>query len=310
MDMPDKLRERLAALGLDERIYAERTRKCILSREKTDMERVPWYEHAYFVPEDLGRSETSSRSSEKQSFSEIPKSFGFRESQKVLLSADFPKANRFIFDPVSLVPCLALEAGKEKILDMCAAPGTKTFILSFLTDNEAHIVANDIDKYRVRRLRANVYKFNLSCEVLNISGRKLTGIYDKILLDAPCSGEGMINKKEKMFLNWSEKKVRLLAKKQRKIVEHAFELLSPGGTLVYSTCTFEPEENEMIIAKLMERFGDAKIEKAEISGIRHAAGLASWNGKEFPAGMQNCLRIYPQHNKTGGFFVAKIRKAI
>lgn len=292
MNMPDKLRERLAALGLDERIYAERTGKCILSREKLNLEKVPWYEHAYFVPEDLGRNEISSR------------------SQKALLSADFPKANHFIFDPASLVPCIALEAGKEKILEMCAAPGSKTFILSFLTDNKAHIVANDIDKYRVRRLKANVNKFKLSCEVLNMSGRKLTGIYDKILLDAPCSGEGMINKKEKVFLNWSEKRIRLLAKKQRKLIEHAFALLSPGGVLVYSTCTFEPEENEGVIDYLLKSFPSASVKRIEIKGLAYEKGITNMADKEFDERIESCIRIYPHHNKTSGFFVAKIQKRI
>ncbi|MBI4174755.1 MAG: hypothetical protein HY517_03845, partial [Candidatus Aenigmarchaeota archaeon] len=168
MAIPEKLKERLQKLGMNENIYDQRTMKCILSRKPLDLEKVPWCGDAYFIDE-------------------------------------FVKKDGFIFDPVSLVPCIALAPKKEnKILDMCAAPGTKTFILSFFTDNEAHITANDISQFRVKRLRGIVNKYGLSVEVLNKSGRKIEGRFDKILLDAPCSGEGMINKKEKLFEHWSE----------------------------------------------------------------------------------------------------------
>ncbi|MCX6816117.1 MAG: RsmB/NOP family class I SAM-dependent RNA methyltransferase [Candidatus Aenigmarchaeota archaeon] len=270
--IPFRLVDRLHKIGLDESIYDKRTRKCILSKKKMNMEVVPWYEHAYFIDD------------------------------------KFKKKDEFVFDPVSIVPCLALNPQKEeKILDMCAAPGTKTFILSFLTDNEAHIIANDIDKYRVKRLKANVTRFSLSCEVLNLSGRLLEGEYDKILLDAPCSGEGMINKKEKVFEYWSEKRMKLLAKKQKKLIVRAFELLKKGGTLVYSTCTFNVEENEEIVNFLLGKFDNAKIEDIDVN-IKHEDGIIVYDGKVFNPDIKKCYRIYPSHNNTGGFFVAKITK--
>ncbi len=261
--IPEKLLERLKPLGL-ENVYENRTKKCILSRENLNLKKVPWYEHAYFLE---GKDEDV---------------FG-----------------QFIFDPVSLVPCLALNPQKhEHILDMCAAPGTKTFILSFLTKNEAKIVANDISKQRVKRLRFNAEKFNLSAEIWNKSGRKVYEKFDKILLDAPCSGEGMINKKEKLFEHWSEKRVKMLSKKQKRLIKHAYSILNPGGTLVYSTCTFEREENEKVIEYLLEKT-DAKLGNIDVN-IVHAPGMTE--------STQQCMRIYPQHNGTGGFFVAKIVK--
>ena len=267
MQIPDKLLERLRKLGLNERIYQERARKCFLSKEDLSLEKVAWYPHAYYV------SDTK---------------------------------DNFVFDPVSLVPCLALDVKKtDKILDMCAAPGTKTFILSFLTENEAYIVANDIDRLRIKRLKANVNKFHLSVEVKNFSGRRLEGRFDRILLDAPCSGEGMVNKKEKTFEHWSERRVRDMAKKQKKLINHAFSMLEPGGTLVYSTCTFSPEENELVVQNLLDQTG-AKLEKIEIPGLNFARGLTEWKGKRLTT--EDCIRIYPRHNGTGGFFVAKIRK--
>jgi len=277
MQIPESLERRMAAVGIPESAYEMRTRKCILSKEDLPLEKVPWYEHAYLLPEAPGKR-----------------------------NDDFK--DYFVFDPVSIVPCLALSPKKEdRILDMCAAPGTKTFIISFLTNNEAKIVANDIDQWRVKRLRANVNRFNLSVEVRNASGRKIEGSFNKILLDAPCSGEGMINKGKKIFDHWSEKRVKLLAKKQKKLIDHAFSILEPGGTLVYSTCTFEPEENEMAVDFLLGKNENAEIEKIDTQ-INHANGLIEWNGKMFDQRLSACLRIYPHHNNTAGFFVAKIRK--
>ncbi len=274
MQIPEKLKERLKKLGIDESIFDTRARKCILSREASQLERVPWFDDAYFFDDDFEN-----------------------------------KKDYFVFDPVSLVPCIALNPKKEdRILDMCAAPGTKTFILSFMTDNEAKIMANDIDRNRIKRLKHNVNKFNISAEVLNLSGRKITGIFDKILLDAPCSGEGIVNKKEKIFRHWSEKSIKLLAKQQKKLIEHAFQILEPGGALVYSTCTFEPEENEAVVDFLLNNFEHAELVDTDIKNIRYENGLLIWNGKIFNKQAGKCMRIYPQFNRTTGFFVAKIKK--
>jgi len=269
MKIPEKLKERLHILGLSETIYDHRTRKCILSREKLNLEKVPWYPHAYFISE------------------------GF--------------AGSLIFDPVSIVPCLALDPRqKDKILDMCAAPGTKTYIMSFMTGNKADITANDIDSRRVMRLSANIKKYGINASVFNQSGRIVEGSFDKVLVDAPCSGEGMVNKKEKLFSHWSERRIKFLSKKQKKLISRGFEILRDEGTLVYSTCTFAPEENEAVVDFLLKKHGNAVVENVE-AGIKHANGLISWEGKEFDLRVSKCMRILP--GATAGFFVAKIRKA-
>lgn len=274
MKIPQKLLDTLKKISLDEKIYEERSRKCILSKEYLEMERVPWCKNAYFIPE------------------------------------GFEKENNFVFDPVSLVPCLALQPKKnDRILDMCAAPGTKTYILSFLTENEADITANDIDARRIMRLRYNAKKFGIKCRIINKSGRKIQGNYNKILIDAPCSGSGMINKKEKLFKHWNSRRIKILAKKQKKLVEHAFEILEKNGILVYSTCTFEPQENEAVVAHLLDKFSDSVIEEINVN-VNHAKGITEWDDRRFKEEIQKCIRIYPHHNKTGGFFVAKIRKRI
>src|SRR3989344_123358 len=248
MQIPEKLLARLEKLGLSGDIYSKRTRKCILSKESLNLEKVPWYEYAYFIGDNFDQTKRSSSSASHTS-------------------------GEFIFDPVSLLPCLALNPQKtDRILDMCAAPGTKTFIMSFLTENEAHITANDISAPRLKRLRGVVKKYGLSVEITNRSGRTLSGSFNKILLDAPCSGEGMVNKKEKAFAHWSEKRMKLLAKKQKKLLLHAFDLLEKGGTLVYSTCTFAPEENEAVIDTLLRKHPDAVLQHIGVK-IKHAPGV-------------------------------------
>ena len=269
MEIPVRLAERLKELRIDESVYEQRARKCILSREKLGIEKVPWYPHAYYIEESEGK---------------------------------------LVFDPVSIVPCLALEPKTgDSILDMCAAPGTKTFILSFLAGNNANITANDVDRHRVMRLVANAEKYDINCKITNESGRLIGGSFSKILVDAPCSGEGMINKKEKVFRHWSEKRIRFLAKKQKKLIRHAFEILEDDGILVYSTCTFSPEENEGVIDFLLEKFDNAGVEEVNVN-IKHSNGVTEWNGSEFNKDAAKCTRIYPHHNGSSGFFVAKVRK--
>jgi|SRR3989338_1395358 len=291
MQIPEKLVERLHKLGLDESFYEMRSRKCILSRQKLDLEKVPW-----LIEQTAAGHQSGCGYYAPDAWNE--------------------KKNNFIFDPVSLVPCLALDPQPgERILDMCAAPGTKTYIIDFMAGGNAHIVANDINKFRIKRLVSNVSKFHISAEVTNESGRKIHGPFDKILLDAPCSGEGMVNKKEKLFGHWSEARIRLMSKKQKKLIKNAFKILSepvseksPGGTLVYSTCTFAPEENEEVIDFLLKKYGNAQVEKIEINNMKFSPGLQEWGAKKYDSEVEKCMRIYPHQNNTGGFFVAKISK--
>ncbi len=212
------------------------------------------------------------------------------------------------FDPISVVPVLALDPKpNERILDMCAAPGTKTILIAHVTKNSAQIVANDISKTRILRLRTNLRKYEINAKITNTSGRIIKENFDKILLDAPCSGEGIVNKKEKLFSAWSEKRIRFLAKKQKKLIANAFNILNDGGILVYSTCTFAPEENEEVVQFLLEKSRNAKLEEMNIE-IAHSVGLSEWAGRKIPEEMKKCMRIYPHQNNTAGFFIAQIIK--
>ena len=154
----------------------------------------------------------------------------------------------------SMIPPLALEPKEgEKILDLTAAPGSKTTELAALMNNKGYILANELDKIRYERLKYNIEKQGAKIiKVNNGRGEKLGEIYketfDKILLDAPCSGEGtFLANMPRTYISWSLKTVNDLAKLQKKLFKSAYEALKPNGTMIYSTCTLNIEEDEKIV---------------------------------------------------------------
>ncbi len=217
--------------------------------------------------------------------------------------------------PVVLRP----EAG-DKVLDLTAAPGSKTSQIAAFMNREGELLANDNNKVRFFKLMHNMellgvpvektdWKFTLRME----DGSHLCGEYqnyfDKILVDAPCSAEArFVDGDPKTYGYWNEKKIKEMAMKQRKLLFSAWYALKPGGTLVYSTCTFAPEENELQISKLLERF-QAEIEMLDvkIDGLKILSPLKKWKEKEFHPGVQKAIRILPT-SEIEGFFVAKLRK--
>ena len=117
----------------------------------------------------------------------------------------------------------------------------------------------------------------------------------------------MVRKIHKVLKMWSVKNINRLSKLQKKLIVVAFQLLKPGGLLVYSTCTLAPEENEDVVEELLQQ-PNARVEPLEIEGVKHRSGLYSWHDKLYTDQMRNVRRIYPQDHGTNGFFIAKIRK--
>lgn len=240
---------------------------------------------------------------------------------------DLPLYNEgkiYIQSLASMVPPLVLNPQPgEKVLDLTAAPGSKTSQIAAMMQRKGELVGNDVNKVRFFKLKHNMellgvsdvvpeWKFTLRLE----DGSHLCGEYgeyfDKILVDAPCSAEArFVVGNIKSFGYWSEKKIKEMATKQRKLLFSAWYALKPGGTLVYSTCTFAPEENELQISKLLERFDNASIEPVDVSSIlptlKVFPALTQWKEKKLHDGVKKCLRIFPT-NEIEGFFVAKIRK--
>jgi tRNA (cytosine49-C5)-methyltransferase len=215
----------------------------------------------------------------------------------------------------SMIPVLVLgpQPG-ETILDLTAAPGSKTTQISMMMHDEGKIVANDNHKTRFFRLKANVDQQRATNVELSLHygegfGRKFPERFDRVLLDAPCSAEGRFLATEpKSFGYWKPRKVNEMARKQRKLLFSAIHALKPGGVLVYSTCTFAPEENEALIHWAVEKFkGSLEVSDIRLPLPNRMLGLTAWEGKAFHPTTAKTLRILPD-SVMEGFFVAKLTK--
>ena len=222
-----------------------------------------------------------------------------------------------IQEQVSMYPVMLLDPQPgEHILDMCAAPGSKTMQIAGRMSQRGTIVANDRHIARMRSLRMNQERLgfiNLTLTKGDAS-RFLPGryrVFDRILADVPCTCEGTARKSGGLHFKPVDPKFRAeLAVRQRRILIRALELVKVGGVVVYSTCTFAPEENEAVLTDALTRFGSYKVlfEKFDLAGVRFSPGLSQWNGQEFLPGIEAAARIYPHQNDSGGFFVAVLRR--
>ena len=207
----------------------------------------------------------------------------------------------------SMIPPLVLNPIKgEKILDLTAAPGSKTTQMAAMMGNEGYILANELDALRCERLKYNIEKQGTKIVEVNngrgeIIGKKYEGFFDKVLLDAPCSGEGrFLGIDAKTYRNWSLKTVKDLSKMQKRLFKSAYQALKQGGELVYSTCTLNEEENEKILEWALDEMG-LKVEKIELQ-IRDCLKAVSENEE-----VKKAIRILPS-KETEGFFIAKFKK--
>ena len=161
------------------------------------------------------------------------------------------------------VPFLEVEPG-EKVLDLCAAPGGKSTQIGVALKGQGLLVSNEIHPARAKILSENVERMGIrNALVTNETPEKLAEIFveyfDKVLVDAPCSGEGMFRKNEDAKMEWSPENVEICADRQDGILDCAARMLRPGGKIVYSTCTFAPAENEGSMARFLERHPEFKI---------------------------------------------------
>lgn len=224
----------------------------------------------------------------------------------------------YIQNAASWLPVLALDpqAG-ERILDMCAAPGGKTSHIAQCANNSATIVANDNSRPRLHKLQSNLERLHVKNvtftlhDATRLSYQLEPELFDKILLDAPCSGEGMMTLDDKKsFESWSVAHIKRLQKLQKKLIVQAWTLLKPGGTLVYSTCTMAPEENEAVLDYLLRHNEDVAVEPlTELAG--HLGNIVEpvleWNGKSFDERLSSVLRLKPSTD-IEAFFVVKLTK--
>lgn len=215
-------------------------------------------------------------------------------------------------ESASMIPPVVLDPQPgETILDMCAAPGSKTSQIAQYMQNQGVLIANDVQSGRLRPLGVNLQKLGVSNAVITKMNGASFGkkgiMFDRILVDAPCSGTGTIRKSLKTLDMWGPGLVSKLHRIQIDLLRNAFTILKPGGTVVYSTCTMEPEENERVVTRLLEEFPNAELCDIELDIVRSPAVL-SFEKLPIDPRCEKCLRIYPQDNDSEGFFVAKIKK--
>lgn len=245
-----------------------------------------------------------------------------RDKAEVSQIKEYQEGYFYIQDLASILDTLVLDPKEgESILDMCAAPGSKTTHIAAMTDNKSKILANDIEVNRTNSLRNVINQFGAKSAKITLSngaefGKKYPNYFDRVLLDAPCSGEGRIYMKgDKPLRFWSIKKVKSSVMIQRELIESAFRTLKHGGYMVYSTCTLEPEENEGIITYLLEKYPNARLEDIEVVNSEEfddfrdlvSPGITHWSGKNYDTSVKKSIRIKPSHEMMG-FYIALIRK--
>ncbi len=216
----------------------------------------------------------------------------------------------YLQEAASMIPVVVLDVEeKMKVLDMCAAPGSKTSQISQYMKNTGVLVANDVSSSRIKALGANLQKLGVLNEVItNLSGRHFSEPeFDRVLVDAPCSGTGTIRKSFKVLSMWSPNLVKKFSRIQKELIDCGFKSLKENAIMVYSTCTQEPEENEAVVSWLLDKYENAELLDIDIK-INRSSPITKWDNIKFNPEVKKCLRIYPQDNDSEGFFVAKILK--
>ncbi|WP_427003951.1 16S rRNA (cytosine(1407)-C(5))-methyltransferase RsmF [Pantoea eucrina] len=213
----------------------------------------------------------------------------------------------YIQEASSMLPVTALFAAApdaQQVMDMAAAPGSKTTQLAALMHNRGAILANEYSASRVKVLHANISRCGVSNVALThfdgrVFGAALPEQFDAILLDAPCSGEGVVRKDADALRNWTLASTEAIAATQRDLIDSAFHALRPGGVLIYSTCTLNTIENQQVIAWLLTRYPDA-IEILSLQDL--------FAGAEAALTPEGYLHVFPHCFDSEGFFVARLRK--
>jgi NOL1/NOP2/sun family putative RNA methylase len=210
-----------------------------------------------------------------------------------------------------LSSCMAVDAldiaPGQVVLDVAAAPGGKTTFMAQKMNNTGAIIALEPNDRRARSMSFNLAR----CGVYNTSIFKTDGLYadkfemkfDRVLLDAPCSCEGVIAKDPTRKLSHTPEDVDHCSRIQERLIEAAASYVKPGGIMVYSTCSFAPEENEMVVDKLLRKFGNITVEPVAYG----SSGLTRFGDLNFDGQLKHAQRLYPHLHDTTGFFIARLR---
>ncbi|GAB4264247.1 MAG: hypothetical protein Kow0080_03280 [Candidatus Promineifilaceae bacterium] len=220
-----------------------------------------------------------------------------------------------IQEATSMMPVRLLDPQPgERVLDMCAAPGNKTVQMAVAMRNTGTIYATDISNGRLRVLRLAINRLGITNIAVSTSDAtslgKQTGQFDRILVDAPCSCEGTSRRSPHLLTAEAMPTEERKTGTQLALLRKAVQLCKPGGRIVYSTCTYAPEENEMIVdAILKEASQIITLRSAELPGVQSTPGVTEWQGTQFHPSLHLARRMWPHQNDSGGFFVAVLEKS-
>ena len=228
-----------------------------------------------------------------------------------LLSTDaFRDGRIYVQNPSSMLACLVLDPKpSETILDLAAAPGGKTTMIAAMMGNEGVLSAVEPIRKRFFKLRDNLQRCGVTCVKTYMTdgrtvGRKTPKRFDRVLLDAPCSGESRFREDDpKSYQYWSDRKIREQSRKQVGLIKSAIRSLKPGGTLVYCTCAFSPEENELAVQKALRRFDNVQLESVTLPAEVTSHALDAWQENHF--GPRVGRRVLP-NDMYDGFYLCKI----
>ncbi|MDW8068087.1 MAG: RsmB/NOP family class I SAM-dependent RNA methyltransferase [Anaerolineae bacterium] len=223
----------------------------------------------------------------------------------------------YLQDPTAMLAALLLDPQPgEWVLDLCAAPGGKTTHLAARMRNQGILVANEIHPRRIRALTENLDRCGVTNTlVLNEAPARLAarweGLFDRVLVDAPCSGEGMFGREEAAVQDWSEEVVRGCARRQLSILNAAATMVRPGGYLLYATCTFAPEENEGVLVRFLRVHPEFEMVDVHSQILRNCpqagTGHPEWVG-ERDERVRRAVRLWPHRAPGGGHFYALLRR--
>ncbi|MEM3401259.1 MAG: RsmB/NOP family class I SAM-dependent RNA methyltransferase [Nitrososphaerota archaeon] len=258
----------------------------ILREKGVELEKIPWTRYGYWVINDINLS-------------------NMLEHMLGLI---------YIQGAVSMAPVEVLSPKPgEFILDLCAAPGSKTTQIAQALQGEGVIVANDVNVKRIRALSSNVQRCGvINCVITQADGRKFPlwakGFFDKVLVDAPCTSLGIVSKDWGAAKNWSFRASERLSKLQLSLAISGFDCLKVGGVMIYATCTLSPQENEWVIDRLITIRPSACLKSIKLEGLKMSKGILEWQHNKFNPELEQCVRVYPYEHEAEGFFMAKIVK--
>ncbi len=259
----------------------------LMARGGVDLTPVPWYPGAFRLPEGV-----------------MP---GLRWEYLAGLYQ--------VQEEAALLPALLLDPQPgERVLDLCAAPGNKTAQMGAMMQNQGTLIANDRSSGRMRAARHALSRIGLAnVTTMTHDGANLPaemGLFDKIMVDVPCSCEGTCRKDPSVLTHSSAGASQKLARIQTALLRKAVQLCRPGGRIVYATCTFAPEENELVVDAILRELSDTlHLCPSDVAGLVASPGLTEWQGQTLHSDLCFASRIWPQQNDTGGFFVAVLEKS-